>query len=115
MKFKINKNITHLPGLMKEMKDHRANVEKLEKCFTEAEPVIHEATGSDTECWKDAEELSQAAEELDQMRNLIKETAYVRFKYAVFPGFMMNRRLGKLLKKVDPALSPYNLLTACTA
>jgi len=24
---------------------------------------------------------------------------------------MMNKSLGKLLKKVDPALSPYNLLT----
>ena len=58
-----------------------------------------------------AKELQQTAAELDQMRNLITETAYVRFKYAVFPGFMMNKSLGKLLKKVDPALSPYNLLT----
>lgn len=111
VKFKMNKNITHLPGLMKEMKDHQANVEKLEKCLSGAEPVIRKAAGSDTDCGEAAKELQQTAAELDQMRNLITETAYARFKYAVFPGFMMNRRLGKLLKKVDPALSPYNLLT----
>ena len=70
-------------------------------------PVIRKAAGSE----EAAKELQQTAAELDQMRNLITETAYVRFKYAVFPGFMMNKSLGKLLKKVDPALSPYNLLT----
>ena len=108
VKFKVNKNIIHLPGLMKEMKDHQANVEKLEKCLSGAEPVIRKAAGSDAEC---CEALGQTAAELDQMKNLITETAYARFKYAVFPGFMMNKSLGKLLKKVDPALSPYNLLT----
>lgn len=69
--------------------------------------MIRKAAGSE----EAAKELQQTAAELDQMRNLITETAYVRFKYAVFPGFMMNKSLGKLLKKVDPALSPYNLLT----
>ena len=107
VKFKVNKNLIHLPGLMKEMKDHQANVEKLEKCLSGAEPVIRKAAGSE----EAAKDLRQTAAELDQMRNLITETAYARFKYAVFPGFMMNKRLGKLLKKVDPALSPYNLLT----
>ena len=107
VKFKVNKNLIHFPGLMKEMKDHQANVERLEKCLSGAEPVIRKAAGSE----EAAKELQQTAAELDQMRNLITETAYVRFKYAVFPGFMMNKSLGKLLKKVDPALSPYNLLT----
>lgn len=107
VKFKVNKNLIHFPELMKEMKDHQANVERLEKCLSGAEPVIRKAAGSE----EAAKELQQTAAELDQMRNLITETAYVRFKYAVFPGFMMNKSLGKLLKKVDPALSPYNLLT----
>lgn len=107
VKFKVNKNLIHFPVLMKEMKDHQANVERLEKCLSGAEPVIRKAAGSE----EAAKELQQTAAELDQMRNLITETAYVRFKYAVFPGFMMNKSLGKLLKKVDPALSPYNLLT----
>lgn len=107
VKFKVNKNLIHFPRLMKEMKDHQANVERLEKCLSGAEPVIRKAAGSE----EAAKELQQTAAELDQMRNLITETAYVRFKYAVFPGFMMNKSLGKLLKKVDPALSPYNLLT----
>lgn len=107
VKFKVNKNLIHFPGLMEEMKDHQANVERLEKCLSGAEPVIRKAAGSE----EAAKELQQTAAELDQMRNLITETAYVRFKYAVFPGFMMNKSLGKLLKKVDPALSPYNLLT----
>lgn len=80
---------------MKEMKDHQANVERLEKCLSGAEPVIRKAAGSE----EAAKELQQTAAELDQMRNLITETAYVRFKYAVFPGFMMNKSLGKLLKR----------------
>ena len=107
VKIRLGGEIVHLPALLHEMGEHAENVRRTEECLKKAEPEIYGAAGQNMELLG----LEECASKLEKLYQLIKETAYARFKYAVFPGFMMNRTLGKYLKKTDPALSAYNLLT----
>lgn len=107
VKFKVNRNIFHMGTVIKGVKQHADNLRIMKDCLAEAEPKIHEAAQRDTTVLT----LKECEEYLEKLHELITETAYTRFRYAVFPGFAMNRKLEKYLKKVDPSLSAYNLLT----
>lgn len=104
--FYIGKNIVHLPGLLSAMKDHPENIRKTKEALSQAKPEICRWAETDFENFS----VADCLEVLTELYGLITDTAYVRFKYAVFPGFMMNRKLEKYLKKAGEDVTAYNLL-----
>lgn len=107
LKFGLGKEIRHLPAILKGMKEHGENVRKAELALKNTKSEISALAGKDFS-GAGMEECLQAFMDLHR---LITDTAYARFLYAVFPGFMMNRRLEKYLKKADESLTAYNLLS----
>lgn len=107
LKIGLGKNIRRLPALLKSMKDHPKNVRRAKLSLEEAKPKIDGLADKD---FSDAD-MEECLRTLSNLRRLITNAAYARFYYAVFPGFMMNRKLGKYLKKVDGDLTAYDLLS----
>ncbi len=103
-KMHLNGKILHLPGLIKQMKDHAGNVDKSSKELT-ACSMIYES-----ECGKEAADLPEISESLAELRKLIARTAYARFRYAIFPQVLENRSLNKTLSKIDPSLNSFDLM-----
>lgn len=106
-KFALGKEITRLPAVLKEMKAHSENVVKAKAALENAGARLQLLAGADFSGYG----LEECLSTFNDLRRLITDTAYGRFRYAVFPGFMMNRRLEKYLKKVDEKLAAYNLLS----
>lgn len=101
---KMNKNIVHIFKLLKQMMNDAYNVqistEKYAQCVRrlKQERLQHPAT------------IMQTGESLARMKQLICDTAYARFRYAIFPQVLKNRILNRTLEKVDPQLNAYDLL-----
>lgn len=106
-KFRVGKNLIHLPKLLHQMRDHPENVRKAKEALEQAEKELLPLaeTKFETVGIKDCLRILAALYEL------IIKTAYARFKYAVFPGFMMNKKLQKYLKKAGADLTAYDLLS----
>lgn len=106
-KIGLGKGLLHLPGILKGMKNHPDNVRKAECALKMAEPKIQMFAGKD---FSNAG-ITECLDAFTDLYRLIADTAYARFRYAVFPGFMMNRRLETYLKKSGEAHTAYDLLT----
>lgn len=101
---KPNRNIVHLLGTLKQMKDEKYNIKKssesLRNCTERFEQEKTLACVS----------IQELGESLRRMQALIGDTAYGRFRYAIFPQVLENISLGKTLKKVNAALSSFDLM-----
>lgn len=106
-KIALGKGISCLPAMLKGMTDHPENIKKAERALKEAKPKIDAFAEKDFSK-ADREECLSA---LTALYGLITDTAYARFRYAVFPGFIMNHKLEKYLKKVDESMTAYDLLS----
>ena len=107
LKFGLGKEIVHLLAMLREMKNHPENVRKAKSALECTEPKINAFANMDCSHMKMADCLNAFTD----LYHLIVDIAYARFYYAVFPGFMMNRRLEKYLKRVDKNLTAYNMLS----
>ena len=107
VKFSIGKNVFHLPAMLKAMKNHAENSRKANESLKQTKEELAELTQKDLA----TATLEDCLNLLTELHRLITESAYARFLYAVFPGFMMNRKLQKYLGKVDETLTAYNLLS----
>lgn len=106
LKFSLGKNIRYLPSMLGKMKNHPENIRKAKTALEAAK----QKAGWFAERDYSRMEIADCLKALTELYYLISDTAYVRFRYAVFPGFMMNRSLEKYLKKTDETLTAYNLL-----
>ena len=101
---KLNGNIIHLPGLLRQMKDDvynmRVSTEKYEECKRRLEEEMSVEAAS----------IQQIGESLLRMQKLIGDTAYARFCYAIFPQVIENISLNKTLAKVNDSLNSFDLL-----
>ena len=101
---KPNRNIFRLPGILKQMKDEEYNIRKssesLRNCMErlEKEKVLACAN------------IQELGVSLRRMQVLIGDTAYGRFRYAIFPQVLENIGIGKTLKKVDATLNSFDLM-----
>jgi len=94
-KFGLGKSIYHLPAMLRGMKDHGENVRKAKHSLELADARI--AALAEKDCsHMDMEECLRG---LTKLYDLITDTAYVRFRYAVFPAFMMNPWAGTAFEK----------------
>ncbi len=102
--FRLNKNIFKLPKTIRQMKDYKTNsrlaAQKLEsgKRQLEKEKQTKHST------------IQDVGLALERMHKLVGDTAYARFRYAIFPQVLMNNGLGKTLAKVDRNLDPFDLM-----
>ncbi len=97
-------SIFKLPKMFLEMKDHRRNTvlssRSLQDCNAKLQDIKLKPTRS----------LPEIGERLKAMQQLICDTAYGRFRYAVFPLVIENKRLDKQLKKLDSAYGAFDLV-----
>lgn len=102
--FKPTRKIFRLPGAAKQMLDTDGNVrissEKLAECQNRLDAEKQLACSG----------LSQIGESLSRMQKLISDTAYARFRYAIFPQVILNRGLDRTLKKAAAELNSFDLL-----
>lgn len=110
VRFGVGKNICHLPAVLKGLADHQENVRKAELALKSVKPKVNGLAKKD---FSDVG-MEDCLHALMDLYGLITDMAYARFRYAVFPGFMMNRKLEKYLKKADESMTAYNLLSGLT-
>lgn len=104
-KIKLTKNIIHIFSFMKQLKNHNENCKLGEEALTECGrklQKIQELPVGNTQ---------EAGSVLKQLKELIGKTAYDRFRYALFPSAFAGIFLNKQLKKVDPRLTSFDLLS----
>lgn len=102
---KINGKIFKALGLIKELNDLPSCREKCEHYLKEYQKSIDKMASLPFEKLS----LEQCGEYINKAYKLVQRIAYARFKYALFPGFLANMRIEKLLKKVSPELTAYDL------
>ena len=96
--------IFHLPGAIKQMKNSAYNIRVSAEKLTECQKRFEEE--------KEQENfgIREIGESLSRMRSLIVDTAYARFRYAIFPQVVENISLNKTLGKVDKNLNSFDLM-----
>lgn len=101
---KLNRNITHLLQMFKQMKDDEYNVRMSTEKYEECKRRLEEELAVETT------DIQQTGESLCRMHKLITDTSYARFCYAIFPQVIENISLNKVLGKVDDSLNSFDLL-----
>ncbi|MBQ9300724.1 MAG: hypothetical protein IJ214_09445, partial [Clostridia bacterium] len=101
---RLNRKITRLPGLLRQMKDSSGNMRR------SSDELAACRMAYETERGKEAAALPEIAACLSEMQKLIARTAYARFRYAVFPQVLENRSLNRTLAKIDPSLNSFDLM-----
>lgn len=102
--FRLNRNIFKLPKTIHQMKDFQTNsrlaAQKLEcgKRQLENERQTEHST------------ILDVGLALERMHKLVGDTAYARFRYAIFPQVLMNNGLKKTMAKADRNLDPFDLM-----
>jgi len=102
---KINGKIFKSFGLIKELKDLPSCHEKCEHYLAKYQKSIDNMAKLPFEKLS----LEQCGEYINKAYRLVQRIAYARFKYALFPGFLANMRIERLLKKISPELTAYDL------
>ncbi|MCM1243927.1 MAG: PEP-utilizing enzyme [Roseburia sp.] len=102
---KINAKICKIFSLLKELKDLPGCREKCEHYLKEYQKSVDKMA----KLPYDRFSLAQCGEYIDKAYRLIQRIAYARFKYALFPGVLANMRIEKILKKISPDLTAYDL------
>lgn len=97
-------NLEKLPRMFKQMKDYEYNVRVSTEKYEECKRRLSKETLMETNT------IQQTGESLFRMRQLISDTAYARFRYAIFPQVIENKGLNRILAKVDDNLNSYDLL-----
>ena len=101
---KLNRNVFAIPKYLKMVGDIDSNIRQGDASFAQCRTALEEERKKDP---RDAREIGEA---LKRMHDLIGETAYGRFLYALFPNFLTSRSVTKVLRKVDKDLNAYDIL-----
>ncbi len=99
-----NLNIFCIIKTMREMKNHKENIKLSSDLLAECSKRL------DNEMMVSITSALDIREALIRMKKLISDTAYSRFKYAVFPLVIENKILERTLKKLDESYSAFDLL-----
>ncbi|MBQ8087473.1 MAG: phosphoenolpyruvate synthase [Clostridia bacterium] len=102
--FRPNRNILHLLSIFRQMKDDAQNARKADEALQNCSKRLRQEQSLVPS------DLQRTGEALLRMRGLIADTAYARFRYAIFPQVIENLSLTKALRKIDPALNSFDLM-----
>ncbi len=97
-------SIFKLPKMFWEMKNHQRNIKLSSQSLRDCGVALRDIKA------KPANALPEIADRLKEMQQLISDTAYGRFRYAVFPLVIENKRLDKQLKKLNSAYGAFDLV-----
>lgn len=101
---KVNRNIRHLPAYAKQMLNDDFNIRRSKEALQNCTKMLEK------EVSLSYEDTLQLGEALVRMQKLIADTAYARFRYAIFPQVVENISLNKTLKKVNKELNSFDLM-----
>lgn len=105
--FRLTKNITHFPKLLSDILDHTQNRAAANRNLTKNQEKYSLLKNTDFS----ALDLNGCKEMFEEIIIMLEAVSYARFRYAVYPGFLMNSKLEKYLKRADKKLTAYNLLS----
>ena len=102
---RINGRITHLPAILRELKDFDRCRKDMDAFFAEEKPKLA--------AWEnvayDRLSLKECGEQLRALYDEVCHIAYIRFRKALFPTFFCQGRIAKKLIKADPSLTVFDL------
>ena len=102
--FSPNMKVFGIPAVIKAMKDDKSNIRHAEEAMKDCKKRL------DDEKDMSLEDIQSVGAALERMKALIGDTAYARFRYAIFPQVIENISLEKQLKKLDKSLSSLDLM-----
>lgn len=102
---RINGRIFKIFGMLKELKDIQNCREKCERYLKKYQKSVDNMAKLPFERLS----LAQCGVYIEKAYRLAQHIAYARFKYALFPGVLANKRIERLLKKISPDLTAYDL------
>lgn len=101
---KPNKNVLSLPKYFFSMKNDDTNIQISDSKIKEFKTRLREEKSLD------CKSAADAGQSLERMQKLISDTAYTRFRYAIFPQVLENIGLSRTLKKADKEYSSFDLM-----
>ncbi|MCR4657706.1 MAG: phosphoenolpyruvate synthase [Lachnospiraceae bacterium] len=102
--FRLNKNVFGIIKSIRFLKDDEANIRSADDKLAECQKRL------DGEKGREHGTVAELGEALGRLRTLTGDTAYARFRYAIFPQVVENITLEKKLKKADGTLSSFDLM-----
>jgi rifampicin phosphotransferase len=105
-KVHINKNIWHIGKTISDYKNTEVNERIGREKLKKAREKMHEFEGI---CYNTCS-LQECGRLLISLHDYLEELTYGRFRYAVFPSFILGKGLEKKLKKINSNWSEYHLL-----
>lgn len=100
----ITKNIFHLPGIIKELKDGKHCAQKCTEFMPRYEKKLADMAGLSFESMS----VKECGDFLSMAYELLGELCYDRFRYALFPS-VISGNLTKAVKRIDPKYTNYDL------
>ncbi len=103
---RLTHRVIHIPGMLKQAMDADGCRAIMERSMAGFRKEI------DAMAALDVESLDCAAlgKEIEKGEDLIRRLLYTRFRYALFPQMMLNRKCSSYVKKVEPSRDGYDLL-----
>lgn len=101
----ITKNIFHIFKVLKQIRDFNSCAKICEQFMDRYEKYISTLKSKDFENMS----LTECREFLEYSYKLTKDLSYDRFKYALFPTMLVFDRYSKILKKINPDYTAFDL------
>lgn len=105
-KIKLSHTIFRLPFVFAGLRNWSKNKESAEEAWKKNYGIYKKYQ----KCSFENEPAEVCIQALEELRKMISENAYARFRYAVFPAVLTAKKLEGRLKKVDASLSAYDAL-----
>lgn len=96
----INRNLVHLPGTIRTLKDYDACAARCREFMPAYEAQVAALARQDT----DSMSLADCGAFLHHTWELVNNLAYDRFLYALFPSFL-SRRMKRAVQRGEPCLT----------
>ena len=103
---RFTRRVVHIPGMLRQALDadgSRAVMEKSMAGFRKEIDAMAALDVSSLDC-------ADLGKEIEKGEDLIRRLLYTRFRYALFPQMMLNRKCARYVKKVDPSRDGFDLL-----
>ena len=101
----ITKNIFHIFKVLKQIRDFNSCAKICEQFMDRYEKYISTLKSKDFENMS----LTECREFLEYSYKLTKDLSYDRFKYALFPTMLVFDKYSKILKKINPDYTAFDL------
>lgn len=101
----ITKNIFHIFKVLKQIRDFKSCAKICEQFMDRYEKYISTLKSKDFENMS----LTECKEFLEYSYKLTKDLSYDRFKYALFPTMLVFDKYSKILKKINPDYTAFDL------